>query len=85
MGGKVVVINKTDRIIHCFVSKYSASSGDDAWFDVNPSAAEHWTRTWWELVAFKDSSDSTRSAVYVKIDHNRTIEFYSFDDIRVVV
>ena len=85
MAGRVVVFNKSNSIVHCFVSKYSRDSGDDEWFEINPMATEDWSRKWWELVAFKNSSDSTRGAVYVKIDHERIIEFHSFDDIRVIV
>ncbi|KAI0642683.1 hypothetical protein C8Q79DRAFT_1013353 [Trametes meyenii] len=61
----IIVINKSSSAVSVFVSKYSNSSGDDSWFTVAAGGRDSWGRKGWELVAFKNASDTDRAGVYV--------------------
>ncbi|KAI9067858.1 hypothetical protein FKP32DRAFT_1562880 [Trametes sanguinea] len=79
--GSIIVINSSGSTVAAFVSKYSNSGGDDGWFNLAAGGRDSWGRNGWELVAFKDSNDTTRAGVYVKVDS--TVTFYSFSNIVV--
>ncbi|CDO70369.1 hypothetical protein BN946_scf184999.g9 [Trametes cinnabarina] len=79
--GSIIVNNATGSTITVFVSKYSNSGGDDSWFNVPANSRESWSRNGWELVAFKNSNDTTRAGVYVPVES--TVTFHSFSNISV--
>ncbi|KAI9067848.1 hypothetical protein FKP32DRAFT_1588204 [Trametes sanguinea] len=79
--GSIIVNNATGSTITVFVSKYSNSGGDDSWFNVPANTRESWSRNGWELVAFKNSNDTTRAGVYVSVES--TVTFHSFSNITV--
>ena len=81
MTGSIIVANGTGQPIWCFVSKYSNSSGDDSWFQINANTRESWGRNGWELVAFKNGNDTTRAGVYVNVE--ATVTFHAFNNISV--
>ena len=49
------------------MSKYTNSSGSDAWFDVPNewNDAGRWSRKAWELVAIRNKEDTHREGAYV--------------------
>ncbi|KAL0572587.1 hypothetical protein V5O48_009379, partial [Marasmius crinis-equi] len=79
MAGSIIVHNKSNQDINVFVSKYSKDGSDD-WFVVKAGQSESWSRSGWELVAFKNSFDSQRAGVY--IPSNRAVTFRSFGEIQ---
>ncbi|PIL25789.1 hypothetical protein GSI_11539 [Ganoderma sinense ZZ0214-1] len=79
--GSTIIVNASGSAIYAFVSKYSNSSGDDSWFELQPGARDSWGRNGWELVAFKNVNDSQRAGVYVPVD--KTVTFHSFGNIQI--
>jgi len=72
----ITVLNNTTTIINVFISKYSG--GDDNWFPLAPGQKDTWTRSGWELVAFKFEDDDRRG-IYVR--PSRFITVYGKDNI----
>ncbi|KAI8993816.1 hypothetical protein BD414DRAFT_456951 [Trametes punicea] len=81
MPGSIIVHNAAPVPISVFVSKYTNSKGSDIWFTVPADTRESWERDGWELVAFKNTDDTHRAGVYVRVDS--TVTFYTFKDITV--
>ncbi|KAI0666530.1 hypothetical protein C8Q78DRAFT_983646 [Trametes maxima] len=81
MVSGIIVVNKSSAPISVFVSKYSNSKGDDAWFTLGPGASDTWGRSGWELVAFKNHDDSDRAGVYVHANH--AVTFNSLHSITI--
>ncbi|KAI8969780.1 hypothetical protein BD414DRAFT_255671 [Trametes punicea] len=79
--GSIIVANATSSTITVFVSKYSNSNGDDSWFNVPANTRESWDRNGWELVAFKNTNDTDRAGVYVRVES--TVTFHSLSNITV--
>jgi hypothetical protein len=76
----IIVVNNSTSAINCFVSKYSNSKGDDSWFSIPPTGGRlSWTRSGWELVAFKNSNDTQRGGIYIPA--SAIVTFRSFGDI----
>lgn len=80
--GSIIVINSSSSHILVFVSKYSNPQGYDDWFKLAPGHRDSWSRSDWELVAFKDDNDTDRAGVYVRV--NSCVTFKSFKEISVI-
>ena len=79
--GAIIVVNNSSAAIHVFVSKYTNSNGSDEWYTIAAGKRDTWSRSGWELVAFKNEDDSMRAGVYIPI--NKKVVFYSFNNIQV--
>ena len=78
----IIVQNLSPNDIYCFVSKYSHEEADDSWFKLAANGGtSSWSRSSWELVAFKNLNDSTRAGVYIQT--NKKVIFSDFNNIRV--
>ncbi|KAK6517459.1 hypothetical protein TWF281_004115 [Arthrobotrys megalospora] len=82
--GIIRVINESSTPVELFVSKYNG--GDDNWFTLQPGGGDTWTRKegtggGWEVVAFRDGFDTTRTGRYVKV--NSSVIFRGFDEVVV--
>ncbi|KAI0373548.1 hypothetical protein BV20DRAFT_743668 [Pilatotrama ljubarskyi] len=75
----IIIVNGSSSTLHVFVSKYTNSNGSDAWFTVDAGKRESWSRSGWELVAFKNADDTKRAGVYVPV--NSTVTYRSLGDI----
>ena len=81
MTGSIIVINNGTEACHVFVSKYTNKSASDDWYQVPAGQRESWQRNGWELVAFKNDSDSDRAGRYVAV--NSTVTFKDLGNISV--
>ena len=81
MAGGINIRNVSSGNCHVFVSKYSNKSASDDWYQVPAGQRESWQRNGWELVAFKNDSDSDRAGRYVAV--NSTVTFKDLGNISV--
>ena len=63
--GAIIVVNNSSAAIHVFVSKYTNSNGSDEWYTIAAGQRDTWSRSGWELVAFKNANDTDRAGKYV--------------------
>ena len=74
MTGSIIVINNGTEACHVFVSKYSNAQGSDDWYQLGPGQSDTWSRSGWELVAFKNDGDTNRAGRYVRADTTVTFD-----------
>lgn len=79
--GSMIVHNKSNSAVSCFVSKWTSDGGNESWFPLGANCRDSWSRNGWETVGFKNENDTKRAGIYVPI--NSTVIFYSFDNIKV--
>ena len=74
MAGGINIRNVSSGNCHVFVSKYSNAQGSDDWYQLGPGQSDTWSRSGWELVAFKNDGDTNRAGRYVLADTTVTFD-----------
>ena len=77
----IIVANNSAEKISAFVSKYTNSNGSDEWYTIAAGKRDTWSRSGWELGAFKNANDTDRAGRYVPV--NSEVDFTDLAHITV--
>lgn len=74
------MLNLSSEPIQCFITSFNRKEGNDAWYTINVSGEEKWTRNdGWELFVFMNAHG--RVGFYREFHKHVFIQYYSLDNI----
>ncbi|KAJ7648488.1 hypothetical protein B0H17DRAFT_429542 [Mycena rosella] len=71
--------NRSNEIVFCAITNKTNPGGNPAWFELQPSANDEWSRAGWEDVSFKDKNNTRRKALWINRGGPALVYFDGFD------